>query len=121
MAGRKVSGGKYKDSRKKKSFEIKGQKRIVHIGKDKRKKLRVKGGNEKIVMLSSGIVNVLDKKTNKTQKAEIKNVLETPANRFFARQQIMNKGAIIETTLGKAKITNRPSQEGMTNAILLNQ
>jgi len=119
--GRKKSGGKYKSPRKKKSYEIKGQNRVIHIGNDKRKSLRVKGGNKKIVMLSSKTVNILDPNTKKTQIAEIKNVLETPANRFFARQQIINKSAIIETTLGKAKVTNRPSQEGMINAILIKE
>ena len=53
------------------------------------------------------------------QKAEIKNVKETPQNRFWARQNRLLKGAIIETSLGKARITNRPTQEGHINGILL--
>jgi small subunit ribosomal protein S8e len=56
----------------------------------------------------------------KSKKVSIKNVLETPANTFLARQNILIKGAIIETELGKAKITNRPSQEGNVQAILIN-
>ena len=57
---------------------------------------------------------------NKTsKKIEIKNVLETPSNRFLARQNIITKGTIVETELGKAKITNRPSQEGVVNGILI--
>jgi ribosomal protein S8E len=31
------------------------------------------------------------------------------------------KGAIITTSLGRAKITNRPTQEGHVNAILLKE
>jgi small subunit ribosomal protein S8e len=117
--GRKITSGKYKKQRKKRPQEIQGQKRIVKISEEKRKTIRTKGGHKKLVLLSTTKVNVLDKKTKKTKKAEIKNVLETPANRFFARQQILNKGGIIETSLGKAKITNRPSQEGVINAILI--
>ena len=31
------------------------------------------------------------------------------------------KGAIIETDIGKAKITNRPTREGSINAIILKE
>ena len=51
----------------------------------------------------------------KNKKAEIKNVLETPSNRFLARQNILTKGTILETDQGKVKITNRPTQEGIVN------
>ena len=50
---------------------------------------------------------------------ELKNVLETPSNRFLARQNILTKGAIVETESGKAKITNRPSQEGSVQGVLI--
>ena len=35
------------------------------------------------------------------------------------RRNILTKGAIIETDAGKAKITNRPGQEGTVNAVLV--
>ena len=54
-----------------------------------------------------------------TKKVKIKNVLETPANRFLARQNILIKSAIIETELGKARITNRPSHDGNVQAVLV--
>ena len=50
---------------------------------------------------------------------EIKNVVETPSNKFLARQNIITKGTIVETELGKVRITNRPSQEGCINGILI--
>ena len=55
----------------------------------------------------------------KSKKATITNVSETPSNRFLARQNVLVKGAIIETDLGKARVTNRPSQEGQIQAILI--
>jgi small subunit ribosomal protein S8e len=58
---------------------------------------------------------------NKTKKAKITNVLETPSNRFLARQNILEKGSIIETDLGKARITNRPSQEPNIQAVLVEE
>ncbi len=115
--GRKISGGKYKKQRKKKLYELPGQKRIVKLGEEKRKFKRVRGGNSKVFMLKAKYVNVPVNK--KIQKLEIKNVLETPSNRFLARQNIITKGTIVETEAGKVKITNRPSQEGTVNGVLV--
>lgn len=115
--GRKISGGKYHQFRKKKTHETLKQDNVVTLGQTKRKTLRVKGGNQKAVLLRANIVNIIV--DGKAKKAEIINVEETPQNRFLARQNRLLKGAIIETSLGKAKITNRPTQEGQVNAILL--
>jgi len=119
--GRKITGGKYKKFSKKKKYSLPGIPRKAKLGKTKTKTLRGMGGNIKTILLSSDFANVLDKKTKKTKKVKIKNVLETPANKFLARQNILIKSAIIETELGKAKITNRPGQEGHINAVLLNE
>jgi len=118
--GKKISGGKYVKNRKKKSYEIQGQKRIVKLGGEKRKKKRVRGGKKKIFLLGAKFVN-LSQKSGKNKKIEIKNVLETPSNRFLARQNILTKGTIVETELGKVRITNRPSQEGVVNGILIQE
>jgi len=115
--GRKISGGKYHKQKKKKLYERKNQERIVELGETKRKNIRTRGGNIKTVLLKTNIANILTK--GKVQKAGIKKVIETPQNRFLARQNRLIKSAIIDTSLGKARITNRPSQEGMVNAILI--
>ena len=94
-----------------------GQGRIIKLGEEKRKIKRVKGGNRKIFLLRAKFVNLQDK--GKTKKIEIKNVIETPSNRFLARQNILTKGTIVETEAGKVKITNRPTQEGIINGILV--
>ncbi|MBT4375927.1 30S ribosomal protein S8e [archaeon] len=115
--GRKLTGGRYIKRRKKKSYERLGQRRIVKLGDEKKKTVRTQGGNTKTFLLKGKIVNVETK--GKTKKVEIKNVVETPSNRFLARQNIMTKGTIVETELGKVKITNRPTQEGNINGILV--
>ena len=115
--GKKISGGRYKKNRKKKSYEIAGQRRIVKLGEEKKKSQRTLGGNKKFSLLKTKFVNVIQ--GNKSKKIEIKNVLETPSNRFLARSNILTKGAIVETEIGKVKITNRPSQEGIVNGILV--
>ena len=125
--GRKKTGGKYKKSRKKKSYEIAGQKRIIKISEEKKKTTRVMGGNKKTFLLGAKFVNVKIKATTpakadtstKDKKVEIKNVLETPSNRFLARQNIITKGTILETELGKVRVTNRPTQQGMINGLLI--
>ena len=116
-AGRKISGGKYKKPKKKKLTGRQSQARIVKIGDKKTKALRKRGGNIKLVSFLHNIANVIIK--GKAKKSAIKNVLETPSNTFLARQNILIKGAIIETELGKATITNRPSQEGNIQAKLI--
>ena len=119
--GRKISGGKYHASRKKKHYELVRQPRNTKLGKLKQRIIKEKGGNEKIVLLSADIANLFDKKTKKSKQVKIKNVVETPSNRFLARQNILVKGAIIDTEAGKARITNRPSQEGNVQAILIEE
>ncbi len=115
--GRKKSGGKYHHQKKRKLYEKRNQERVVSIGETKLKQIGIRGGKMKTLVLRTNKANILSK--GKIQKANIKNVVETPQNRFWARDNRLTKGAIIETSLGKARITNRPSQEGMVNAILI--
>ena len=115
--GKKITGGKYIKRRKKKLCEKVGQGRIVKLGETKRRVARIRGGNKKKFLLKEKFVNIQTK--GKSKKLEIKNVLETPSNRFLARQNILTKGTIVETAEGKVKITNRPSQEAVLNGILI--
>ena len=94
------------------------QEKIVTLGETKRKEIKVRGGNNRIFLLRTNIANVSDSK-GEIKKTEIKNVIETPQNRFLARQNRLMRGVLIETSLGKARITNRPSREGFINAVLL--
>jgi len=115
--GRKITGGKYHARRKKRLHERQNQERIVTLGETKTKQIKTRGGHIKTVLLKANVANVVV--DNKAQKAQIINVIETPSNKFFARQNRLVKGAIIDTSLGKARITNRPSQEGQVNAVLI--
>lgn len=117
IAGRKASGGRYKKIKKRKLTGRQNQTRIVKIGDKKTKLLEGRGKTTKIVSLSMNKVNIIIK--GKSKSTKIKNVVETPSNTFLARQNILVKGAVIETDLGKAKITNRPSQEGSIQAIIV--
>jgi small subunit ribosomal protein S8e len=116
-SGRKDSGGRYKRPKKRKLSGRQGQARIVKLGETKTKVLKTRGGGKKLVSFLQNVANVISK--GKSKKVGIKNVLETPSNTFLARQNILVKGSIVETELGKAKITNRPSQEGTVQAVLI--
>lgn len=115
--GKKITGGKYIKSRKKKRYELHGQKKVLKLGGDRRKTKRVRGGNIRTFLIGAKFVSVQEK--GKSKKLEIKNVLETPSNRFLARQNVVTKGTIVETELGKVRITNRPVKEGIVNGVLM--
>jgi small subunit ribosomal protein S8e len=117
--GRKVTGGVIKLAKKKRKYELGRLPLHTKIGKTKVKIVRVKGGGKKVKALSVEFANVFDSKTKVTKKVKILRVLENPANPHFVRMGIVTKGCIIETEIGKAKVTSRPSQHGIVNAILI--
>lgn len=116
-AGRKSTGGKYKRIKKRKLTGRQSESRVVKLAEHKTKVMRGRGGSCKLVSLAENSANVIS--NGKAQRAQIKNVLETPSNTFLARQNVLVKGAIIETDLGKARVTNRPSQEGFVQAVII--
>ena len=116
---RKVSGGRYKAARSKRKFEIGRSSSQTKVAPKKLKKIRTKGGGSKNRLLRTETANLYDPKTKKYTKTKIKSVVENPANRHFVRRNIITKGCVIETEKGKAKVTSRPGQDGMVNAVLI--
>jgi small subunit ribosomal protein S8e len=115
----KPTGGKYKFKVPKKNSRLGSVPTLTKLGKLKKKVVRKIGGNTKERILETDIVNLFDKKTKKYSKAKIQQVLENPANRHYVRRNILTKGTVIKTDKGNAKITNRPGQEGVVNAVLI--
>ena len=118
---RKPTGGLFRPYRKKKRKRELGRDPILTkvSHRDKAKKIRVMGGNYKIKMLTAAHANVYIPEENRVVRVRINGVLENPANRHFSRFNIITKGAIIDTEIGKARVTNRPSQDGRVNAVLI--
>ena len=116
---RTVSGGRYRDYRKKRLYEKANAPTLPKLGAPKRKMIRVFGGSLKQRILDIDFANVIDPKTKKYSKAKIKTIAENPANTNYVRRNIMTKGTIIETDLGRARITNSPGSEGSVNAVLV--
>lgn len=119
LAKQKPSGGRKHAFRKKRKFEQGRFPAETMMGDQKRKTVRGRGGNMKIKVLSEKQVCVTDIKTGKTEKTEIVRVVKNPSNIDYDRRGVITKGAVIETPLGQARVTSRPGQHGMLNAVLI--
>jgi small subunit ribosomal protein S8e len=113
------SGGRKSLHRKKRKFEQGTFPAETLVGERKRKVARGRGGNAKIKLLSEKQVCVTDTKTGKTEKTEILRVIRNPANVDYDRRGVVTKGAVVETPRGHARITSRPGQHGVLNAVLI--
>ncbi|MCD6432046.1 30S ribosomal protein S8e [Candidatus Bathyarchaeota archaeon] len=118
---RKPSGGRKRAYRGKRKFERGSFPAETMLGERKRKIARGRGGNVKIKILSDNYACVTDPKTGKTEKVEISRVIRNPANVDYDRRGVITKGAIIETQLGLARVTSRPGQNGVINAVLIGE
>lgn len=118
-AKRKKTGGRRVYARKKRKYEIGREKRDTSLGEHKIHVFRTRGDNRKIRVLRAGIANIFDPKENKSQKTKILSVIENTANPHYVRRNVITKGAVIKTEIGDAKVTSRPGQDGVINAILI--
>ncbi len=118
---KKPSGGRRISYRKKRRFELGSFPAETTMGETKRKTVRGEGGTRKLKILSDKQVCVTDQKTGKTTKVEITRVAKNPANIDYNRRGVITKGAVVETSMGLARITSRPGQHGMLNAILIGE
>ena len=115
------TGARRKKFRKKRKYEMGRDPAETIIGPEKRKIVRTRGGNIKIKLLSAEYANVTDSSTGVTKKVKILDALENPANIDYSRRRVITRGAIIKTELGIAKVTSRPGQNGVVNAILIKE
>lgn len=118
---RSKTGRRIRYHRGKRKFEIGREQNLTTIGPNSFKKVNTRSNNQKIRAKTTNQAYVIDPKNNKTTKTEILSVVENKANIHYVRRNIINKGAIIETKLGKAKVTSRPGQTGTINAVLISK
>lgn len=92
----------------------------IASAEDTRKIVRGKGAIKKVRAVALKFANVLI--DGKIVKVEIKTVKLNPANREYARRNVITKGALINVEIkGQAhlaKVTSRPGQHGIINAVL---
>jgi len=116
---RTLTGSRLRRLRKKKKYERGSEFLETRIGKRKVKTKKTKGGGFKLKLLSVEKINVVDPETKKVRRVKIISVEKNPANPHFVRRNIVTKGAIVKTEIGSAKITSKPGQDGIVNAVLV--
>jgi small subunit ribosomal protein S8e len=118
---RKLTGGRKRAYRVKRNFEKGAFPAETTLGEPKRKIARGHGGNIKVKALNDKYASVTDPKSGKTQKTEILRVVRNSANVDYNRRGVITRGAEIETSLGLARVTSRPGNHGVINALLLSR
>jgi len=113
------SGGRKKENRSKRLYERGNAPVLPEVGERALDSKRQKGGSRKNHLISIDVANIFDPKSKSYSKVKIKIVTANDANRHYVRRNVLTKGTIIDTEKGKAKITNRPGQEGQVNAVLI--
>jgi len=120
--GKKKTGGKINLNKGKRKSELGSNPTLTKLSSKRKKKIvRVKGGMKKVRSLSETHANVYDSSTKESKKVRIIDIVKNPANPHFVRRGILTKGVTIETELGMAKVTSRPSQHGIVSAVLLKE
>lgn len=116
---RKPTGGRRILARNKRRFEVAPEDVHTFMGEHQQKLLRTRGAHQKVKLLSTNLIQVMDQKTGKAKRATIKTVTENPANIHYVRRNIITKGAVVDTDMGKVKVTSRPGQSGVLSGILV--
>jgi len=114
--------GKLMNRGRKKKRRDRGTKFLeTRIGKRISKPHKSRGSFVKIMLLSEEQASLADPNTKKVFPSKILSVKENPANPHYVRRNIITKGAIIETEAGLARVTSRPGQDGIIQAVLLKE
>ncbi|MEN6396904.1 MAG: 30S ribosomal protein S8e [Methanoregula sp.] len=116
---RKVTGGRRRPAQGKRRFEVGLAPADTHLGANRIKFIRTTGGNTKIRSMRAEFANVTNLKNGETKKVKIETVEENGANPNYVRRNLLTKGAIVRTEIGRARIMSRPGQDGIINAVLL--
>jgi len=116
---RKVTGGRRRPAAMKRRADIGRAPVDTHIGENRNRIIRTYGGNNLVVALRANYVNLTNPKNGETKKVKIEKVEQNTANPNYVRRNLLTKGAVIKTEAGSARITSRPGQDGVINAVLL--
>ncbi|WMT51957.1 MAG: 30S ribosomal protein S8e [Ferroplasma sp.] len=116
---KKFTGGKLRRNHSKRRYELGREPSFTKIGETERRALRTMGGNRKLLLLKEQYANIYNPEDKTTKKLKILTVKENNADPHYVQRNIMNRGTIISTDEGNARITSRPGQDGIINAVLL--
>jgi small subunit ribosomal protein S8e len=114
---RKRTGGRLKPASNKKRHQLGREPAETTVGETRLQYIDSRGTGKKVRALSTNVEQVAD--GGDVSEAEIENVVDNPSNVNYARRNIVTKGAIIDTSAGRARVTSRPGQSGHVNAVLI--
>jgi len=114
---RKRTGGRRRNFRKKKKHELGGQPTETRLAETKLKTVEARGNTEKVRAITADTASVAT--DGEVVAAEIEDVVENASNPNYVRRNIITKGAVVETSEGRARVTSRPGQDGQINAVLV--
>ena len=114
---RKRTGGRLKPASNKKRHQLGREPAETTVGETRLQYIDSRGTEKKVRALSTNVAQVAD--GGEVSEAEIENVVDNPSNVNYARRNIVTKGAVIDTSAGRARVTSRPGQTGQVNAVLI--
>jgi small subunit ribosomal protein S8e len=116
---RKRTGGRRRPSRNKKRYQLGREPAETTVGEPRFQTIDSRGTGSKTRALSTNVAQVTE--GGETVQADIENVVENPSNVNYVRRNIITKGAIIDTSEGRARVTSRPGQHGQVNAVRVDE
>jgi len=116
-SGTKRTGGRRRNVRKKRKSELGSSPTETRVGEVRLKTVETRGGNTKTRALQTDVANVAT--GGEVVTATIENVVENDANPNYVRRNIVTRGAVVDTSEGRARVTSRPGQDGQVNAVLV--
>ncbi|ESS05232.1 MAG: SSU ribosomal protein S8E [uncultured archaeon A07HB70] len=116
---RKRTGGRRVRPRKKKRHQLGRDPTETTVDEPRLRTVDARGGTAKTRALSTNVAQVAD--GGETTEATVEDVVENPANPNYVRRNIVTKGAVVETSAGRARVTSRPGQTGQVNAVLVEE
>lgn len=120
---RKISGGrKGRHVKVKRKYLMGRYPTETRLGdRDLLSAIRVRGGGVKYRLRMASRANIVDPRSGEAKNVRVLRVVSNPSSRDYSRRGIITKGAIIQTELGLARVTSRPGQDGVVNAVLIEE
>jgi small subunit ribosomal protein S8e len=103
---------------KKRKRDLGNEPTETRVGDDpKLKVVDARGDTEKVRAIETDTVSVAV--DGEVRSADLEDVVENASNPNYVRRNIVTKGAVVETSEGRARVTSRPGQDGQVNAVLV--
>lgn len=114
---RKRTGGRLRPNTDRKKHQLGREPTETSVGETSLRTVDARGGTVKVRALKIDTASVAT--GDETVQADIEDVVENDADPNYARRNIITKGAVVETSEGRARVTSRPGQTGQVNAVLV--